>query len=69
MGEDALFLPNKALDGHTWSEGTLKASLLQMIQMILNGEGRIYYSSGACRNRQNEFSMAFPTYIDPFMTK
>lgn len=61
---DELFMKD-ILDGHYFSEENLKASMLKMVQMILNGEGRIYYAKGQCRNRKLEFETGLPTYINP----
>lgn len=55
------------LDGHDFSEKALKSSLLEMIRMILNGEGRIHYAHGTCRNRRLAFETRYPTYINPFV--
>ncbi len=54
------------LDGHDFTEENLKTALLDVIQTILNGDGRIYYAEGTCRNRKREFETRFPTYINPF---
>ena len=40
-------------DGHRSDEESLKKVLLEMIRMILNNEGRIYYSDGACQPRSS----------------
>ncbi len=53
-------------DGHASNAVQLKNALRGMIQMILNGEGRIHYSKGACRNRKLHFKTDKPTYINPF---
>jgi len=53
------------IDGNEFSENVLKRNLLKMIQMILNREGRIYYSKNSCRNRDLAFKTKFPTYINP----
>jgi hypothetical protein len=62
---DRLFFPER-LDGHEFSEQNLKAALLAMVQMILKGEGRIFYSSDTCRNRKLAFETRFPNYVNPF---
>jgi hypothetical protein len=63
-GDGLFFSPG--LDGHDWSEDTLKRNLSEMVRTILGGDGRIYYSHGTCRNRKLEFETRFPTYINPF---
>jgi hypothetical protein len=52
-------------DGHPGDEKVLKATLFNHIKMILNGEGRIIYSQGACRNRARFFQTDKPTYFNP----
>ncbi len=64
-GKAQLFFP-KPLDGKEFSERALKLSLLEMIRTILQGRGRIYFSEGACRNRESAFQTAYPTFINPF---
>jgi hypothetical protein len=63
--EDKIFFSTN-LDGHDFTEENLKKSLLEMISMVLKGEGRIYYAPGICRNRKLEFETRFPNYMDPF---
>ncbi len=53
------------IDSRDNNETTLKANLLEMIRMILAGEGRIHYSKGACRNRAEHFLTDKPSYINP----
>jgi hypothetical protein len=53
-------------DGHPVTQDNLKASMLEMVRMILNHEGRIYFAGGQCRNRALHFKTVFPTYINPF---
>ena len=55
----------EAFDGHVGGENTLKAEFLEMIRMILNGEGKIFYSKGACRNRAKFFATDKHSYINP----
>jgi hypothetical protein len=57
---------NTPWDDHPAGDDVFQQNLLNLIRMILNGEGRIQYSKGACRNRLNEFSTPKPTYFDPF---
>lgn len=64
--DDKMQLFFEGLDGHDFGESNLKASLLEMIRMILAGEGRIYQISGLCRSRDLEFKTLYPTYINPF---
>ncbi len=45
-------------------ETQLKTVLLEMIRMILNGEGRIVYAKGACHNRAQHFASDKPTYFN-----
>lgn len=45
-------------------ERTLKRNLLEMIRMILKGEGRIHYAPGSCKNREKHFSTDRPTYFN-----
>lgn len=52
-------------DGLTVSEEVLKSNLLEMIRMILNGEGRIHYVKEACQSRGRFFSTDRPTYFNP----
>jgi hypothetical protein len=63
---DRLFFES-SLDGHAFNPDALKNSLREMIRMVLNGEGRIYYAKGQCRNRSLEFQTRFPTYFNPFL--
>jgi hypothetical protein len=58
---------NTAWDSHPAGDDVFQQNLLTLIRMILNGEGSIHYSKGACRNRAKEFSTTKPTYFDPFM--
>lgn len=53
------------LDGHEFTEKTLKQRLLKHIEMILNGEGRIHYQKGSCRNRDQHFRTKKRTYFNP----
>lgn len=55
----------QAVDGNRQDEKQLKEALLNLLRQILNGEGRIYYSSEACRNRALHFSTDKPSYINP----
>lgn len=45
-------------------ETELKKVLLEMIKMILNKEGRIFYAKGSCRNKNSHFDTQRPTYFD-----
>lgn len=45
------------------SEETLKRNLLELIRMILAGDGRIHYASGTCHNRIVHFSTLKATYF------
>jgi hypothetical protein len=47
------------------NENGLKADLLEMIRTILAGKGRIYFSKGACRNREVHFSSPKHDYMNP----
>lgn len=44
-------------------EEHLKKGLLEMIQMILNHEGQIYYAPGVCHSRAQHFATDRPTYF------
>jgi hypothetical protein len=54
-----------SIDSHDGSEKALKAALLQQINMILKGEGRIHYAQGTCRNRNKAFQTDHHTYFNP----
>ncbi|MCM2277684.1 MAG: hypothetical protein NDJ89_06370 [Oligoflexia bacterium] len=54
-----------ATDQNPNNEEKLKATLLEMVRMIVTGEGRIYYSKGACRNREEHFATDRPSYLNP----
>jgi hypothetical protein len=58
-----------AWDGHRASLESLKQSLLTMIKQIVNGEGRIFYREGVCRNRRKHFETTKPTYINPVISE
>lgn len=62
-GIERLF--NQPPDISTQTEETLKNNLLELIHEILNGEGRIVYQKGSCRDRAKTFSTAFPSYYQP----
>lgn len=61
---DQLFF-DAPLDGHAFREEALKSSMMQMVETILRGEGRIYYADGACRNQKLAFATKYPSYINP----
>lgn len=63
FGKRSLFI---RIDSHDFTEDGLRAALLEMIRMILNREGRIYYSKNSCRNRKFEFETRNATYVNPF---
>jgi hypothetical protein len=54
-----------AFDGHVTGESVIKHNLLEMIREILSGEGRIFYSKGACRNLERHFSTDKHSYMNP----
>lgn len=56
-------------DGLADNEETLKQSLLGMLEMILNGKGRIHYAKEICRNRNLHFSTRHHSYFRPNLTK
>lgn len=56
---------SQAVDGNNQSELRLKRNLVEMIRQILHGEGKIHYSSGACRNRDRVFISSKPSYLRP----
>ena len=53
------------LDNHENDEQTLKATLLDLAQVILAGQGRIQYARGACRSRARHFATSNPSYMNP----
>ncbi len=50
---------------HSCDSTRLKRQLFKMAEMILNGEGRVYYADGSCRNRKRHYETLKPTYINP----
>jgi hypothetical protein len=54
-----------AWDGHVTNEYVIKQNLLEMIREILNGEGRIFYAKGSCRNLKRHFSTDKHSYMNP----
>ena len=48
------------------TETLLKSRLLQLIDSIVNHEGRIIYAQGACQNRRLHYATKHPTYINPY---
>ncbi len=53
------------IDGYKLNEKKLKDRLHQHIGMIINGEGRIHYQNGTCRNRVLFFATDKPSYFNP----
>lgn len=53
------------VDSYKTDEDILKKRLLNHIEMILQGRGRIVYQKGSCRNREQSFKTKRPTYFNP----
>lgn len=62
-GLDNLF--QQKADRKDFSEKELKRKLLKHISMILNGEGKIHYQKGSCRNKELHYKTNKPTYSNP----
>lgn len=54
-----------SIDNKEFDESTLKRNLLNLIEIILKNEGKIFYQKGSCRNSNEHYKTSTPTWFNP----